>query len=420
MNAARQVPRFSVPYALGFAVLLTLVAWTLFPTLASAHHSPRKDEGYYLLFATLVQQHGVRIFPELFEAWNTNTLVGEFPLHGPSWWHPPPYRLGYILACAGWGKLFGGGLAGMSWLSAVSHLVCTTINWSFARRHLGDPFGLALAALCGFSPLLLGVGRLALMDSFTVVWVTLAVWLFLEMIEEPLAWAWQIAFALACTMAILTKELSVFIVPPLAAVALLERFARKRPLPLWRFAAVIALPGLIAGPLFILAAGGLERLLVTTKLVLSAPANIPYALLSCSGPWYRYLIDYLCLSAFPTVLGLLSVGALLQRIFEGEWSTPEVLFALLGAGLLAEQAPFIKNARYLLLFELPLRLLTLSLLFRLTRRVLPWRGMLLVGGAVAWMCFLDWQSFRHVFVDANGYDPVSVELLEAREIIPRP
>jgi hypothetical protein len=227
-------------------------------------------------------------------------------------------------------------------------------------------------------------------------------------------------FALAFTIAILTKELSVFIAAPLAVVALIERFARHRSLPLSRFAMALAIPGLVASLLFLVAAGGLAPLLTMTEIVLASPATNDFAIQFCSGPWYRYLIDYLCLSPFPTLLGLLGAGTLLQRVCDGEWSTPEVLFATSGACLLAEQAPFIKNVRYMLALELPLRFLALSVCFRVAQRLWPSGSLVIVAAVVAGMCLLDWQSFRHIFVDARNCDPLSVHLLQAREIVPRP
>ena len=100
---AQPVPsRFSLPYSLGFASVLALVAWILIRSLAKAWHAPDSDEGYYLHFMSSVQQHGVGIFPELFRSWNEDAIVSDFPLHRPSWWHPPPWRLGFIVASA-WG-----------------------------------------------------------------------------------------------------------------------------------------------------------------------------------------------------------------------------------------------------------------------------------------------------------------------------
>jgi 4-amino-4-deoxy-L-arabinose transferase-like glycosyltransferase len=267
--------------------------------------------------------------------------------------------------------------------------------------------------------LLLGLARLALMDSFTVFWVTLSAWLFLEMLAAPRSWRWQGAFACAFTLAILTKELSVFMGPPLAAAALLERLVRKRQLPLGRFALALAAPAAVSGVVFLMAAGGMGPFVTMAKLVLASPATNEFAVQYCSGPWYRYLIDYLCLSPAPTLLALFGVGALIQRVSAADWSTPEILFVVLGAGLLLEQAPFIKNVRYMVALELPLRFLAVSFCFRLARR--RWfSSTALVGAtAVVAMCFWDWQSYRRIFVERRGYDPLSVYLLEAREIIPR-
>lgn len=420
MDAPAQPARLSLPHALGFALVLALVAWVAIQGLAGAAYAPHSDDGYYLHFMRNVHEHGVGIFPELFDAWNANEVVSQTRLNKPSWANPPPWRIGFIVFTAWWAQLFGASLQSLSWLSTASHLACCAGNWFFARRRMGEAFALALATLWAFSPLLLGLARLALMDSYTVLWVTLSVWLFLEMLESPESWFWQGAFAFAFTVAILTKELSVFIGVPLVAAALIERFARRRPLPLWRFALAFAVPALVAGLTFLLAAGGLGPLLTMAKAVLAAPATRDYSLQNCSGPWYRYLIDYLCLSPFPTLLGLLGAGALVQRSEEGQWCTAEVMFALLGAGLLLEQAPFIKNVRYMVALELPLRFLALRFCFGVARRVWPVQSGLLVAAAVVGMCFLDWKSYHHIFADVGGYDPVSVDLLKAREIIPRP
>jgi hypothetical protein len=158
--------------------------------------------------------------------------------------------------------------------------------------------------------------------------------------------------------------------------------------------------------------------LTMAHTVLTTPATRSFSIQFCAGPWYRYLIDYLCLSPFPTLLGLLGAGALVQRIGEGEWSTPEVLFALLGAGLLLEQAWFIKNVRYMVALELPLRFLAVGFCFRVVRRIWPAQAASVVGALVAGLCLLDWQSYRHIFADGGSYDPLSIVLLKARQIIP--
>jgi hypothetical protein len=170
-------------------------------------------------------------------------------------------------------------------------------------------------------------------------------------------------------------------------------------------------------PIFIVAAGGLEPLLTTTRTVLESPKTNLYAIQFCGGPWYRYLIDYLCLSPFPTLLGVLASSVLIEHVRAGLWPRPQIFFAVVGAGLLTEQAFLIKNVRYMVALELPLRFLALSWLLHLgagLSRQLRW---LLVGSVVAILCVLDGQTFA-LWVQARGYDPVSSLLLQMRGIVP--
>ena len=141
MDAPGARPRLSLPHALGFAAVLALVAWMLIASLGKAWHAPDSDEGYYLYFESNVQQHGLRVFPELFRSWNANDIVSDI-LDRPNWWHPPPYRLGYIVVAAWWARLFGASIASLSWLSPI--------GWGQQMRPFADnswwPTAFALAS----------------------------------------------------------------------------------------------------------------------------------------------------------------------------------------------------------------------------------------------------------------------------------
>lgn len=280
--------------------LVALLAGILIGALDSAHYAPTSDDGYYLRYMSAVADGGPSVFPSLFERWNATPV---------DWVHPPPTRIAFVIAAAGLSLLLGQSLTTLSWLSLLSHLAWTTSIWCFSRPRLGAGFALALTALCGFSPLLMGLARLALMDSFACLTMTLALWSFLAALERPERHARKVAFGAAFALAILSKELSVFLLAPLTAMVLLERFERRAPLSLGAFALALAVPALACGGLFVAAAGGLQPLLTTTHKVLTTPATNRYALEYCSGPWYRYFIDYLALSPFPTIRRAASADA---------------------------------------------------------------------------------------------------------------
>ena len=411
MQIPARTSKLSVPHALGFVCVLALVASVLIGALDSAVYDAKSDDGYYLHFMQVVSERGLSAFPDLFREWNGDKA---------HWIYPPPSRVAFVLTTAGWAKLFGASLQALSWLSLCSHLAWTTLNWFFARRRMGETFALLLAALTGFSPLLLGIGRLALTDSFTLLLLTASLWLFLELVETPRSRLWTILFGLSFAAVILTKELSVLAALPLALFVLIERFGRRTPLPLGRFALVLALPVLATGPVFVLAAGSVETLLTTTRIVLASPATNDYAIRYCAGPWYRYLIDYLCLSPFPTVIGILSLGALVARIQRGVWERALVYFAVVGSGLLFEHAFFIKNVRYMVSLELPLRILALAWICDTARGLSSKHASWIAAATVALLCWLDWRSFHTVWIDFHGYDPVSYFLLCVRSIVPWP
>ena len=53
--------------------------------------------------------------------------------------------------------------------------------------------------------------------------------------------------------------------------------------------------------LWLFAAGDLGTLLQVVRGIVSSPAENAYAKLLGLGPWYRYLLDYLVLSPWPTL-----------------------------------------------------------------------------------------------------------------------
>ena len=77
MDAPGARPRLSLPHALCFAAVLAVVAWMLIASLGKAWHAPDSDEGYYLYFASNVQQRGLAVFPELFHSWNANNIASD-------------------------------------------------------------------------------------------------------------------------------------------------------------------------------------------------------------------------------------------------------------------------------------------------------------------------------------------------------
>jgi 4-amino-4-deoxy-L-arabinose transferase-like glycosyltransferase len=397
-------------YALAALVLAGLALGLVASTLADVPHEPRSDDGYYLSFGRTLSEDGLRAFPRLFESWNASS---------EHWIHPSPLRIGFICVSALWFELFGATLTALSWLSVVSHVAWILVTAFFAWRHFEPRRALLVTALASFAPLLLGSARQALQDSFLLVLLALACWTFVETLAAPRSRGWRIAFVVSFTLAILTKELAVLLVPAFVLGWLVERRGRKAELPAASFAWQLALPALIAAPLFVLAAGGFDPLFRTIRTVLASPATNPYAIRYGSGPWYRYLIDYICLSPGVTLLALGFAGALLLRTLRERTARAEVQLGIVAAVLLLEMGFFTKNARYLMILELPLVVFASGMLCELVPAGARLRWVW-IGAAGLLLCYLDWRTFEYGWVQHGIHEPLPGLLFQLRDILPPP
>jgi Dolichyl-phosphate-mannose-protein mannosyltransferase len=392
---------------LALGLLLALLAYLLASSIASVRYHGQADEGYYRSYAEHLSHAGLGGFRELFDEFLADETVQIFP---------HPLRIGYLGAAALWVALWGATFPALSWLSLVSHLATTALNYLFARRHFGERRALLIAALTGFSSLGLALGRRALMDSFATLTATLAVWLFLELQVRP-SRRNQLAFAAAFLFAQITRETALFLALPWIAFTVL---AARQGSSLEPRQAAWLLGGPVAGCglLYVLVAGGVEPVAELARILLGLSSTAAYALAYGSGPWYRYLIDFLLLSPGPTLLALGYLGVLLARLRRGEAAAAEVYFAILVAGQLLVYGLFTKNVRYLALLNLPLCIFAVMMLDQLNPiRDPEWRNKVRLAAAAA-LCWLEYQSFYQLFVLGEIYDPTTYFLAAARRIIP--
>jgi 4-amino-4-deoxy-L-arabinose transferase-like glycosyltransferase len=394
-----------------FAIALAIAAALVVGSLASAPHDARGDGHFYLQYMQQVHEHGLSVFPSLFDHWNGDA---------GSWDSPPPSRIGFIVVSAVSAAVFGPTIDALQYLSIAAYLAGSIANYAFARRQFGEPRALFIGVLWTFSPLLMGLSRLPLSDSWNALCSTLTAWLFLEVVREPASSRRRVAFMAMFAFAVLVKELSVLLVLPMAALVLVERCRGRAPLSLASFAFLLALPGMVVLPLFVAAAGSLASLLETTRIVLASPAANRYAVNFGSGPWFSYVVDFLCLSPVTTLLAIAFLGVLAARWRRGAYDRRLVFMALLVVCPLFEYSFFTKNVRYAVLLELPIRVFAVSMVCELFRARSLIRSALLGGVAIACLCWTDARTFDLFWVRLHGYDPVTNSLLSVRHLIPDP
>lgn len=391
--------------------LTGLVAALLWPTLSSVDYYPTSDDGYYLRYMTEVAERGLGAIPEQFRFY-----LGD----RENWIYPPPSRVGFTLVSAACAKALGARFETLTYLSFGSHLAAVLVHFLFARRWFEQGKALLVAALLAFATLHLGLARLALTDSFvTLVQVTTA-WLFFDYVRDPTRRLRQAAFALAFTFAILTKEIAVLLAIPFAAYAAIERFHRKREVPVGRTIVLLAVPGVAALAGWIAAAGSPMLLARVMKIVLLSPATNTYAIEQGSGGWYRYPIDEILMSPSPTLLGLAGIAIVAWRWRRGEYGPLAVAMAILYVSQIAILGLFTKNLRYVAVLEMPLRVLAVILLWEFLSAKFSRVGLALCSLAVAGMCWIGWTDFQWIWIRNRLYDPMTSALTMVRGMSPSP
>ena len=390
-----------------FAALLTgAVCARLAPTIATIAFQPGADEGWYRYFMQRAAADGASVLPELTREWLADPATHIFP---------NPSRAGFILLSAAWSKLFGQGFEALAYLSLASHAALVLVQFGFARRRFGTPAAAAIALLTATSPLLLGLSRRALTDSFLTLCQVSSLWLFLECVAAPRALGRQLAFVALFALAILTKEITGLLGAPLALFAWIER-RRGGELTLPRTALLLVAPVALTIAVWLVACGGVTPTLELLRIVLTSPATNEYALRFGSGPWYRYPIDELLMSPWTSALGLAGVVLALWRWRRGEHDAATVLMALVYVGQVAALAPFTKNLRYVAVLETPLRVCAVVLLLELFSAA---RAPRLRWAAAVLVALLGWRDFRGYQRDFERdglYDPMTATLLQLRGV----
>jgi 4-amino-4-deoxy-L-arabinose transferase-like glycosyltransferase len=395
---------------LGALLLAALATGLVASSLDRVDYATTADEAHYLGYMIQIEREGIPGLRGLFQVYATDPN---------RWLFPNPLRAGFILVSAGWAKLRGPSYGALSELSLLSYALSILVVYALARRFLGNPCALAATALVAFSPLWMALGRRALADGFATLTALLAIWAFLELLRRPEPWRPRLLFMLAFAVAVLAKETTALLLLPFGLYAGFELGARRTAIAPGSIAAALLAPLAFCGLLWLLAAGQLGTLLRVVEIILRSPESNPYANLYGGGPWYRYVIDFLLLSPWPT---LLAIGALFAVAVRSRSGIEPLLgfLAVLTVCLLAEYSVFTKNVRYLALLELPLRVFAAWAVWELIRPARP--GWALAGRffAIAMLCWADYRTFHFIFVSERLYDPVSTPLLLLRGLIPQP
>ena len=377
-------PKASRHAALWLTCALLLVAvWRVWSFQAPAQ--PGYDESVYLHYVEVFSQQGFGGLRETIrqardDAW---LKVG-----------PPPFRVLHVVTASALSRGLGG--------PSISHLALVSALFALATR------------LLGFSPLATALARRALQDSFFAFLVVLAVYALHRCLRGG-ALRDRTGLTLALLACFLTKESTLLLYPALLLIALWRPEGLR--------ASVALLPCFALAPLLALTvqaacSGGVTELAAAYRAYVTQQSQIPYAQQFQSGPWFRYLLDWLMLT--PVTLLLAMAGLLRTDVPASQRAAHRLCAILLVVGLGVFGALSMLNARFILPLELPLVALAVLGLRGIAERAVARPSYRALATAVLLVLALsaEVRSFVVLFDRAGLYDPVTAQLAKAWRLIP--
>jgi len=366
------------------------------------------DENLYRTYIGLLNEAGLLNYPVLIEEFLRNQLNPANPAI------LPPTRLVYILGGAAYQHAFNlQPLAALHALSCHFSILALVVSAIFCWRLTHQrAFTAAVTALVACAPTQIHLGQHALIDGVFSFWALLAVWLLWENLRHPNDRRWLIAYGAGLAFLVMTKESASFVF-----VALLGIIVSNRWLDVGKVTRLLLittfLGAFIGFAAVIVAAGGVEQFALVFSLLQQKVPVLPYTIKTGGGPWHRYLVDLILVSPIVVVL---AVGNLLQS--SGKRTRGEVYLITLCCLMYTLLASFPggMNLRYILMLDMPLRVLAASQLFSLSAH---WgrHKTAFLACALLFLCAYDLRQHQVLFAKGGLYELVTEGLLRAQDIM---
>ncbi len=384
-----------------FAAVISLI---IINSLFSFKVFQDSDEVYYLHYAKEVLKGGLPAFKALLTSYLTDTNY---------WGYPTPLRFGFIILSAFSCGLFGASFLSIVLVSIIFLFATVFITYIFFRKIIGLDASFLTGLLFLSSPLAIALSRRALPDSVSNFFLIAAVIFQIDyFINGCKLWKrWCVAAALL--LALMTRETNILFIFPLAVstFAFLSTKDLKEILKSWVIMYIVPVMALIIIYQFLFGdiTGPFRALFFSSSVKCNN-----YVINFQSGPWFRYLIDFILISPWVAILGFYyTVNAFVNR--KKPWELSMALFVISTIFIFSF---FSKNIRYISILDYPLRIFTALTLLSIT--ILDRKNVLflIVLSVAIFISFFDLINFFRLFVWGGIYDPVSFRFLLFWKLIP--
>jgi len=417
-SSRRKIDIFALAIILALGIFLRVPPDTFAPggplhSVAALHPNPAYmqmgfDEGLYRDYGNALAQEGITSYPNIVQGYITaQSESAETFL--------PPVRFLYIFAADVWHSVFGCEvLEALRDVAAFFSMLTLVLAMSFAWRLRGSIWSLGVGALMAFAPTQIHMSQHALVDGFFTFWALLCLWLLWENLRAPRDWRLLIAYVLALSLLVLTKENSFFVWIALVVLIVTNRWLQFGTVTRELVIATVLGP-LLGVVVLVFLAGGIGELVHTYQLSVGKNFQLRYAVLTGDGPWFRYLVDLLLVS--PVIL-ILAFGTVfrLNRAMK-----PELFMSIFIAAsyLVMCNVKYGMNLRYANMWDMPLRFLAFSSLVALVAPFARHRNIAL-GAAVVLICTIELRQYYILAVQFPLYELITEYLVRALHILKSP
>jgi 4-amino-4-deoxy-L-arabinose transferase-like glycosyltransferase len=396
-------------------VIVCLVLFSVLSVYITIPHENNfakfSDEGYYFKFAKFILEKGIIQFPFLIKRY-----VEEEELH----LFPTPSRFGHILLTAFWFKIFGISFVSLAKFSFFCYILFLIVCFYFSKKYFGKDIAYFFTLLLSTSPLIMAMGRRALIDSSTNLFWGLSVWLFFDFLIQRKKVQYFL-FLLFYFVSLTIKESSVLLWIFFIIFFFIYKYVYKQEISNNYLYGIIFFPFILLSCSYFFLFGGLNNTVSLIRTVIahhfgSHPPS-EYALLFCTGPWYKYIIDYLLLTPITMIL---SIGyffhTLSSKKFEYKVTFFMTYFVIIFTVL--SNLRYTKVVRFIINLDMVINLFSVLMLYELFKL----KNRSYVAYFVLISCiiifFINHFNFMEIFIYHQIYDPVSYWLLKVKRFIP--
>lgn len=390
--------------------LIICSAFTVFISVPKENEYARfADEGYYFHYAKTIALGGVSKFPELIDNYTKDPRGYLFP---------PPSRVGFIIPAAFWLKIFGVSFVSLATFSAFCFVLFLFVCYFYCKKYFKEDIALLFTLLLSSSPLLMGMGMRALMDSAVTLFWALSFWTFMDFMSEQ-KMSKYILFIVSFTMAFFVKEISLVLLFFFMIFHMVNKYYFKKSVREGYLVATVLIPPVLYLGFVFFICGGPQSVAGIVKGIMDARFGSinysPYAVYYCSGPWFRYIIDFMLFSPFTTLLfiGYFAHLLLTKKI---DWKTMYFLVFYTVIFIYLGNLRYSKVVRFVMSLEMVSSLFSVLFIYELFKN--RKNQLFLVFSSSLFIFIINYLTFTRFFCIDKMYTVITFELMRVRELIP--